>query len=128
MATVALVASLSILVGACGGAPRWMQGKWEGMGDQVDGQTWLASLDATDLSKVVIAYPGLECGGNWLVEKRSGDACQLREHLAYGLENCDQDVEVVVHKPVDGVLHVEYFIRAMDPVSPVAQADLKPRD
>ena len=96
----------------CATAPKWIQGKWQGTGDQVDGQTWEVSLDASKLFNIQIDYPGLDCGGKWKSVNKSENGANLREVLTYGLDKCDQNVEVVLSRVSDEQLKVEYYLKS----------------
>ncbi len=105
---------LTLLIGlsGCAAAPKWMKGTWQGTGNQVDGQTWEVSLDATKLSKIQIDYPDLDCGGKWKMVNKTDNGADLRELLTYGLDKCDQNVEVVVSRVSDQQIKVEYFLNS----------------
>ena len=115
---VATIALLICFIG-CGAAPRWMQGTWQGTGLQIDGQQWQVSLDASNLAKVKISYPDLSCGGEWKIGRKSAESANMRERLTYGLDNCDQNVEVVVERPVNGNMKLTFYLKsyAADPIA-----------
>lgn len=117
-----LLISLLALAG-CAPAPKWLTGKWQGTGDQIDGQQWQVVLDATDLRNILINYPSLSCGGTWRVESKSSKEVVLRETLKYGIDKCDQNVEVHAYRPEDGKMRIEYFIRSISN-DPLAKATL----
>jgi hypothetical protein len=109
-----LASTLTLTLGliGCAAAPKWMKGTWQGTGNQVDGQTWEVSLDAKNLSKIQIDYPDLDCGGKWKLVRKTENGANLRELLIYGLDKCDQNVEVVLSRVSDEQLKVEYFLKS----------------
>ena len=109
-----LASTLTLTLGliGCAAAPKWMKGTWQGTGNQVDGQTWEVSLDATKLSMIQIDYPDLDCGGKWKSVRKTENGANLRELLIYGLDKCDQNVEVVLSRVSDEQLKVEYFLKS----------------
>jgi hypothetical protein len=89
---------------------KWLRGKWEGMGDQIDGQKWKIVLDASDLRNVLINYPDLGCGGTWHLMRKSQDAPRLKEHITFGLDICNQDCEMILERLEDGSIKVTYYL------------------
>lgn len=118
-----LLLAIFLSISGCSPAPKWLAGKWQGIGDQVDGQTWAIVLDATDLRSILINYPSLTCGGKWKVESKSKDEVVLRETLAYGQDKCDDNVEVHASKPVNGKMKIQYYIREISD-DPLAHSEL----
>ncbi|MEY3445178.1 MAG: hypothetical protein RLZZ519_3459 [Bacteroidota bacterium] len=104
--------TMLIVFSGCASAPKWMQGTWQGTGNQVDGQQWEVSLDATKLSKVKIEYPDLSCGGEWKLVKKAENGANIREKLTYGLDKCDQNVEVILARVSAEQLKVEYYLKS----------------
>lgn len=112
---LAILASTLILtlgLKGCASAPKWIQGRWQGIGNQVDGQSWEVALDATHLSKIQIDYPDLDCGGKWKMVNKTENGADMRELLTYGLDKCDQNVEVVLSRVSAEQLKVEYYLKS----------------
>lgn len=120
------ITAILICLAGCASAPKWMQGTWQGTGDQIDGHQWQVALDATNLSKVKIDYPDLSCGGKWKIVESSEEGANVRERLTYGLDKCDQNVEVVIEKPSDGNMKLTFFLKSYSP-DPIATAVLTKR-
>ncbi|MBH25106.1 MAG: hypothetical protein CMH57_11750 [Myxococcales bacterium] len=77
----------------------FVQGTWTGVGYQQDGdsQTWTIALTADVAKKAfAIAYPSLNCGGIWTVEKIEPNRVWFRERITYGKTRCADGGRVVV--------------------------------
>lgn len=121
------LACLALLHTGCASAPKWLKGKWEGVGDQVDGQTWKVALDATKLRNIHIDYPDLDCGGKWKLVETAGKGAKVLEQLTYGLDKCDNNVEVVLERLPEGTVKVMYYLKAYSPEA-IATAVLSKAD
>ena len=104
---------------------RWMRGKWEGIGHQINDTTWKVELDFRDKQNIKINYPSLSCGGNWNFTKIENNEIKLLEDISFGLNNCDQGVEVVVKKISNKELDVNYFLEIEGVRTKIAYAVLK---
>ena len=90
----------------------WLEGKWKGTGYQAPTQSdWSIVLDYDKESKSFqISYPSLNCSGRWeLVKKKKGYA-EFVEVIQEGLENCDNNVKVVVTQIDERFVSVAYFL------------------
>lgn len=110
-----LAGFLALSISSYAQAPKWLQGKWQGTGDQIDGMRWAVKLDATNLGEIKIEYPDLSCGGNWKTENTKGKTANLVEELTFGLDKCDQGVEMVVKKLSKSKIKVTYFLKSYSP-------------
>jgi len=98
-----LLLSLSLGVWANDGASRkplgsWITGTWAGTGYQIDdNSTWTMRLTAHS-GKFSIAYPSLNCGGEWVLQHHYGNKAVFRERLSYGQDKCTDDSTVVIER------------------------------
>ncbi len=120
---ILLAGILAIAISCHAQGPKWLKGKWQGIGDQIDGMQWQAKLDATNLEDIKIEYPDLSCGGNWKMENKTGKTARMVENLTFGEDKCDQGVEMVVEKMSKGKIKVTYFLKSYSP-DPIASAIL----
>jgi hypothetical protein len=118
-----LAGFLALTISSHAQAPKWLQGNWQGTGDQVDGMKWAVKLDATNLGNIKIEYPDLSCGGNWKTENTKGKTANLVEELTFGQDKCDQGVEMVIKKLSKAKVKVTYFLKTYSP-DPIATAIL----
>jgi hypothetical protein len=89
--------------------PTWMQGEWRGIGYQLNtGGTWSIHLKANK-DRVSIAYPSLECSGNWQVIKADKDRIELLETITDGTDKCVNKGKVVITKIDDNHITFTYF-------------------
>ncbi|QCX39573.1 hypothetical protein FF125_14400 [Aureibaculum algae] len=112
-----------LLITSCSSS-KWLEGKWEGTGNQVSGETWEVNLNYTDKEHISIKYPDLSCGGVWTLLKENKKEIVFKENIAYGISNCDQGVEAFVSKINENTIKVEYYLRAYDSINPLAEATL----
>jgi hypothetical protein len=116
LAMIGLAMTGLLLIPGCATPPKWLEGKWEGMGDQVGRQQpWKIVLDASDLRHVLINYPDLRCGGTWHLMRKSQDTPRLKEHITYGLDSCSQDCEMILERQDDGRIRVTYYLLSHSP-------------
>jgi len=94
-----------------GNNQNWFIGKWEGMGDQVDGSKWKVKLNVRSKKKITIEYPDLFCSGKWKVVKNSGDVINLKENIIKGTDKCDQGCEMTVQRISDSEINVSYSLK-----------------
>lgn len=112
IAITCLVALTTLLFPNLAKPQNWLQGQWQGMGDQVDGQRWFVDLDATDLKSIQIDYPGLNCGGRWELRNASENGTIGMEILEYGLDYCNQNVEIVIEPLPNDRIKVVYYLKS----------------
>ena len=103
----------------------WVNGKWEGIGHQIDGTTWKIELEFIDKNNIKIKYPSLACGGDWSFVSIENNEIKLLEHIDFGINNCDQGVDVKLRKVSKKELEVNYFLNLNDAPTMIAYADLK---
>ena len=97
-------------------APESTIGSWTGLGYQLDdaeagsGQfsSWGIELTISP-DRVMIAYPSLDCGGVWKLERTTAHASYYRETITYGLENCMDQGLSVLSAMDDGRMRIEYY-------------------
>ena len=76
----------------------WISGTWEGAGYQIDDQsTWTISLTVHP-DKFAVAYPSLNCGGQWELKRLSARRAVFRERLSYGKDKCQDNSTVVIER------------------------------
>lgn len=91
----------------------WLNGKWEGVGYQIDGQTWKVELNKDKDKRIIdISYPSLGCSGEWTVVKNEKERVLLKEKITIGADRCDQGVEIVLTKVNDTHVAVTYFLKS----------------
>lgn len=77
---------------------RWMTGRWEGTGYQIDsGETWTMKLRAQK-KKFTIEYPSLECRGVWNLLTFNNSNARLRENIKTNRENCEPTGNVLIQR------------------------------
>lgn len=104
---------------------KWLSGKWNGTGVQIDKMSWRVELDAENMKKIKIDYPSLACGGDWKIMTKSENLITFKENISYGVDKCDQGVEAFVKKISENEIEVTYYLRSYDPKNPIATAKLK---
>jgi hypothetical protein len=76
----------------------WMTGTWAGTGYQIDdNSTWTMRLTSHS-GKFSIAYPSLNCGGEWELRRLSPRRATFTERLSYGKEKCTDNSTVVIER------------------------------
>ena len=91
-------------------APNWLKGEWEGIGYQIDGQTWDVALRYDEKDGLAIQYPTLSCGGTWTIKKASKNRLDIVETITTGADKCDQNVQVVILKINETDISVTYYL------------------
>lgn len=69
----------------------WLAGTWDGTGHQSDSSSWSIQFTVTvhnDSYTYDIAYPSLNCGGNWTLQSSSDRQASFIEHITYGKDRC----------------------------------------
>ena len=122
MKTLIAHAAILLMITSCS-PTRMINGTWTGVGDQIDGNQWDVVLTAKN-ANVVIEYPSLECGGEWRLAQKPAEDIEFKELILFGVERCDQGVEVHVKKVSKNQLKVVYYLREHDPNQPIATAVL----
>ena len=112
---------LLILATSCA-VPKWMNGSWEGTGNQIDGKTWKVEMVSEAGVGTEVSYPGLNCGGIWDLRDTRILTMEFQEEIEYGTEFCDQHVRVVVKKLMGNRIHVKYYLPGIE--GPIAEAIL----
>ena len=76
----------------------WMTGTWAGTGYQIDdNSTWTMRLTAHS-GRFAIAYPSLNCGGEWVLRRQTGSRAVFTERLSYGKDKCTDNSTVVLER------------------------------
>jgi len=70
--------------------PAWLEGDWEGIGDQSNTQTqWLTLLSYhPPKERPAVTYPDLGCSGHWELEQASTDRLLFQEHITRNSGRC----------------------------------------
>lgn len=92
--------------------PEWLNGEWEGVGYQAPtNSTWQIDL-SYDKSKnsISIGYPSLNCSGHWELLEARENRLVLVERITEGIDNCDNNVRVVVNYVDEDYISIAYFI------------------
>jgi hypothetical protein len=95
-----------------GDAAAGFAGRWEGPVPQPGARPYSTTVDIVDQDgrlSAEVFYPGLECGGVWEQESRSGNQASLTETITTGsLGNCVGTVAIDLTLRADGRLVVRY--------------------
>ena len=89
--------------------PEWLQGEWRGIGYQLNSSgTWSISLKV-NAERASIAYPSLECSGNWQIIKQSENKLELLETITEGTDKCVNKGKLVITKIDENHVTFTYF-------------------
>ena len=89
--------------------PEWLQGEWRGIGYQLNtSENWSIHLKVSD-ERVSIAYPSLECSGNWQIIKQSKNKLELLETITDGADKCVNKGKLVITKVDENHVTYTYF-------------------
>jgi hypothetical protein len=102
-----------------------LNGKWEGIGHQIDGQSWDIALNFENPKDITINYPSLGCSGIWTLEEANGELSIFKEKIMAGTEKCDQGCEVYLQKINKKQIKVTYYLRSYDPVNAIAEGTIE---
>lgn len=105
-------------------SPDWLQGKWEGIGYQIDNQTWEIILEAEKGQEIIIRYPDLGCSGYWIMEQPGRTKLHFKEQIVSGIGVCDQGGDVFVKKLNRNKLRLTYYLYSYSQ-DPIAKAVIK---
>lgn len=105
-------------------SPEWLQGKWEGIGYQIDNQTWEIILEAEKGQEIIIRYPDLGCSGYWIMEQPGRTKLHFKEQIVSGIGVCDQGGDVFVKKLNRNKLRLTYYLYSYSQ-DPIAKAVIK---
>lgn len=105
-------------------SPEWFQGKWEGIGYQIDNQTWEIILEAEKGQEIIIRYPDLGCSGYWIMEQPGRTKLHFKEQIVSGIGVCDQGGDVFVKKLNRNKLRLTYYLYSYSQ-DPIAKAVIK---
>ncbi|MEZ5053701.1 MAG: hypothetical protein R2807_02860 [Chitinophagales bacterium] len=100
------------------------KGKWAGIGDQIDGQSWDIVLHFQDENNISIQYPSLGCSGSWMFQKTENNVNIFIENITMGIGKCDQGAEVHLQKLNRKEIKVVYYLRSYDADKPIAEGTL----
>ena len=111
---IALVVFVLLLPNFCRSQeiPEWSNGVWEGVGYQAPtNSTWRIDL-SYDKSKdsISIGYPSLNCSGHWELLDARENRLVFVEKITEGVDNCDNNVKVVVNYVDENYISIAYFI------------------
>ena len=95
---------------SCTKIPSWLIGTWQGVGYQIDGQTWDVILQYDEKKGLLVDYPTLGCNGSWEVTTSKKNRLDIIETIITGDDVCDQSVRVVLQKINDTDLSVTYYL------------------
>lgn len=104
-----------------------LNGNWEGIGYQIDGQSWDIALNFENKKNISINYPSLACSGIWTLQEVNDGLSIFKEKITVGTEKCDQGCEVYLQKINKKQLKVVYYLRSYDPVNAIAEGTLTRR-
>ena len=98
MATASLLVSLTIIALPQGRNSRWLDGRWEGTGFQIDtGETWTMKLTRRG-GKFLIEYPTLNCEGEWKLISVNSRTARFREKITSGRGDCVDKGNVIIER------------------------------
>ena len=90
-------------------APNWIQGEWEGVGYQLNSAgNWSIRLNVKE-DRYSIAYPSLECSGNWQLQKQSDMKLEFIETITKGTDKCVNKGRIVITKVDENHVTFTYF-------------------
>ena len=92
--------------------PSWLHGTWEGVGYQSPtNSAWRIELNYNATKQTfAISYPSLECSGNWKLLESDENRLIFVEQITEGIDNCDNNVKVIVNFVDEDYISVAYFI------------------
>ncbi len=100
--------------------PEWMDGKWQGIGYQLNTQsTW--SIDFWGRSaenEFSIQYPSLKCGGNWKLNAFDETQAWFKEEIEFEKMNCLDLGTIVITRINENHITFTYF----NPISKALEA------
>ncbi len=76
----------------------WLNGKWEGVGYQLDDQTTWAMKFTARRGRYSIDYPSLSCGGRWKLISSNAWRARFREVLNNGQDKCADRGNVLIQR------------------------------
>ncbi|NJN77435.1 MAG: hypothetical protein HC803_03170 [Saprospiraceae bacterium] len=89
--------------------PEWLQGEWRGIGYQLNTSgTWSIQLKV-NTERASIAYPSLECSGNWQIVKQDKEKIELIEIITEGTDKCVNKGKLILTKIDDNHITYTYF-------------------
>lgn len=90
----------------------WLDGTWTGVGYQSPtNTTWDIKLNYEDKGKnISIGYPTLNCSGQWELQDYEKNRAVFIERITKGVNNCDNNVTVIVTKVSEYYISVAYFL------------------
>lgn len=87
----------------------WLKGEWEGVGYQLNTSgNWSIRLKVNE-DRYAIAYPSLECSGNWQLQKSSDIKLEFIETITDGTDKCVNKGRIVITKVDDNHVTFTYF-------------------
>lgn len=87
----------------------WLKGEWQGIGYQLNTSgNWSIRLKVND-DRYSIAYPSLECSGNWQLEKKSDMKLEFIETITKGTDKCVNKGRIIITKVDENHVTFTYF-------------------
>ncbi|MEE9453641.1 MAG: hypothetical protein V3V13_04580 [Paracoccaceae bacterium] len=83
-------------------------GLWHGVGVQIDGPDWEMQLTLGD-GATMVAYPTLDCGGEWQDIKVDATQILAVERITYGMEDCLDGGLIRLQEYGEGMLIYHWF-------------------
>lgn len=93
---------------------KWLRGEFYGTIQQFDiNENWTMTLTIEDKRRDIfgrkiysfnIAYPSLNCGGNWKIIAQDDNKIEFREKLEYGNDVCIDSGKAIIEKKEDEIL------------------------
>lgn len=97
----------------------WLEGEWEGTGDNPDGSTWSVVL-IRDVDGTAISYPKLKCTGVWEENSLGAETATFTERIRSG--TCDDGTSIKVTRLTENQISVSWIVENSD--IPVTSATL----
>lgn len=90
--------------------PNWLEGDWEGIGDQSNTQTqWLTLLSYHPPKEhPTVTYPDLACSGHWELEQVGTDRLLFQEHITDNSGRCSNLDWIYLHPQGTDTLLVRF--------------------
>jgi hypothetical protein len=104
---------------------RWMNGRWEGTGYQIDSdETWTMKLRVYK-KRFIIEYPSLKCSGIWTLINGNNKTARFREKIKVNIDECADRGNVVIERLNKKQLMFIYSYRGASDVSASAVLNRK---
>lgn len=106
--------SIIILIGCENDSIEWLNGRWEGVGCQLDleeNNTWSINLEVSvDEQLYKVDYPSLECYGKWELIEYTSNRAVFDEIILRNTNDCIERGTVIITKVDNNHISFSYYI------------------